>query len=37
MGWEVGVVMLWFFPKNILMLNFQEKTIFASKMGRKCI
>jgi hypothetical protein len=29
--------MLWFFPKNILMLNFQEKTIFTSKMHGKHI
>jgi len=32
-----GRFMLWFFPKNILMLNFQEKTIFASKMQGKNI
>ena len=33
-GWE-GKLCYGFFPKNILMLNFQEKTIFASKMQGK--
>jgi hypothetical protein len=35
MGWEVGVVMLWFFPKKYFDAEFSRKNYFCKQNGRK--
>jgi hypothetical protein len=37
MGWEVLVVMLWFFPKNYFDAEFSRKYYFCKQMQGKNI